>query len=214
MPSLFPDPRKAPHDIIAIGDDLTPSTLLDAYEQGIFPWPSDEIPLPWFCPKQRAVLFFDEIHISRSLGRARRTLPFRGSIDQSFEGVIRACSIAPRPGQEGTWIFPEVIDAYTRLHAMGRAHSAEVWDGDELVGGIYGVDMGGAFGGESMFYHRPNASKIAILHLVEHLASRGLDWMDIQVMTPHMEAMGARLISRNQFLDLLAETQAKKLKLF
>lgn len=214
MPSRFPDPRLATHDIVALGDDLSPETLMDAYRQGIFPWPTEEIPLPWFCPKRRAILRFGSLHVSRSLARARKKAAYRTTIDAAFEGVIRGCAEAPRPGQEGTWIFPEIIDAYVRLHELGHAHSAEVWEGEELVGGIYGVDMGGAFGGESMFFRRPNASKLALLALVDHLASRGLDWMDIQVMTPHMKALGASLILRPKFLDLLAATQAKGLKLF
>ena len=211
---LFPDPRRARYDVVAIGDDLRPGTLMEAYRSGIFPWPTDEAPLPWFSPHLRAVLLFDEIHVSRSLARARRLAPYRLTIDADFRGVIRGCAEAARPGQEGTWIFPEIVEAYERLHDLGHAHSAEAWDGDALVGGIYGVDMGGAFGGESMFYRRPNASKLALLHLVDHLRSRGLEWMDIQVMTPHMEALGAREIPRAEFLDLLTETQGRGLALF
>lgn len=212
--SLFPDPRHAPHDIVAIGDDLRPGTLMEAYRRGIFPWPTEEIPLPWFSPKRRAILRFDEIHVSRSLGRARSMKTFRFTIDGDFRGVIRGCAEAPRPGQQGTWIFPEIVEAYERLHELGHAHSAEAWAGEELVGGIYGIDMGGAFAGESMFYRRPNASKLALLHLADHLASRGLQWMDIQVMTPHMDAMGAVEIPRAKFLDLLGATQARGLVLF
>lgn len=212
--SLFPDPRTAKHDIVAIGDDLTPETLMEAYRKGIFPWPSEEIPLPWFSPKQRAILRFDAIHVPRSLERARRLAPYRFTIDADFAGVIRGCAETPRAGQDGTWIFPEIIEAYWRLHALGHAHSAEVWEGDELVGGIYGIDMGGAFGGESMFYRRPNASKLALLHLVDHLRLRGLDWIDIQMLTPHMELLGASEIPRSRFLDLLAATQSKGLTLF
>lgn len=211
---LFPDPRRARYDVVAIGDDLRPGTLMEAYRSGIFPWPTDEAPLPWFSPHRRAVLFFDEIHTSRSLARARRLSTLRMTIDADFRGVIRACAEAARPGQEGTWIFPEIVEAYERLHDLGHAHSAEAWEGDALVGGIYGVDMGGAFGGESMFYRRPNASKLALLHLADHLRARGLEWMDIQVMTPHMEALGAREIRRSEFLDLLKETQGRGLALF
>ncbi len=212
--SLFPDPRHAPHDIVAIGDDLRPETLIEAYRAGIFPWPAEDIPLPWFSPKRRAILRFDAIHVSRSLARERRRTPLRFTIDADFRGVIAGCASTPRPGQEGTWIFPRIVDAYVTLHELGHAHSAEAWEGDELVGGIYGVDMGGAFGGESMFHRRPNASKLALLHLADHLASRGLDWMDIQIMTPHMKALGAREIGRGKFLDLLHSTQARGLVLF
>lgn len=212
--SRFPDPRKALDDVVAIGDDLRPETLIDAYSHGIFPWPVEDYPLPWFSPRRRAVLLFDDIHLSRSLKAAVRKGPFRFTIDRDFRGVIAGCSSVPRPGQNGTWIFPEIIEAYCALHRLGHAHSVEAWEGEELVGGIYGVDAGGAFGGESMFYRRPNASKLALLHLVSHLRSRGLEWMDIQVMTPHMKALGGREIARGRFLDLLKKTQARALTLF
>jgi leucyl/phenylalanyl-tRNA--protein transferase len=210
--TLFPDPRKARGDIIAIGNDLTTDTLRDAYGHGIFPWPHDELPLPWFSPRRRAVLFFDERHIGRSLRRSMK-LPFRFTIDRAFETVIRACATVPREDQ-GTWIGADIIRAYTALHREGRAHSAELWDGDELAGGLYGVDAGGVFTGESMFHYRSDASKIALLHLIEHLRSRGSTWLDCQIMTPHMRALGAREIPRLQFLDLLAETQSRGLQLF
>jgi leucyl/phenylalanyl-tRNA--protein transferase len=212
--SLFPNPRHARGDVVAIGDDLSPETLIDAYSHGIFPWPTDDMPLPWFSPRRRAIVEFDRVHISRSLKAARNKDQFRYTIDRDFRGVIEACSEAPRPGQDGTWIFSEVIEAYVALHHRGHAHSVEVWEGEELVGGVYGVDAGGAFNGESMFYRRPNASKLALLFLFDHLRSRGLDWMDIQVMTPHMEALGARLIARSAFLDRLHATQARGLVLF
>ena len=212
--SRFPDPRLALHDIVAIGDDLSPDTLVDAYTHGIFPWPTDEIPLPWFSPRRRAVLLYKDLHVSRSLARAARQTAWSMTIDRDSEGVIRGCATTPRPGQAGTWIFPPIVDAYIRLHELGHAHSAEVWEGDELVGGIYGVDMGGAFGGESMFFRRPNASKLALLHLIEHLRSRGLDWLDVQVMTPHMKALGAKLMLRPKFLDLLEATRQRNLTLF
>ena len=212
--SLFPDPRQARSDVVAIGDDLRPETLIDAYRHGIFPWPTDEMPLPWFSPKKRAVLFFDEIHIPRSVARARRQSKLRLTIDADFAGVIRGCSLADRPEQEGTWIFPEIIEAYSELHRQGVAHSAEAWEGDQLVGGIYGVDAGGVFCGESMFYRQPYASKMALLHLCDHLRARGSDFLDIQVLTPHMQLFGAREIARTKFLDLLAMHQERKLTLF
>jgi leucyl/phenylalanyl-tRNA---protein transferase len=212
--SRFPDPRRARGDIIALGDDLSAETLVDAYRHGIFPWPMEGVPLPWFSPRRRAVLDFDRIHVSRSLRRAMRAPSWTFTIDHDFRGVVSACSDAPRPGQDGTWIFPEIIEAYCELHREGHAHSVEVWEGEELVGGIYGVDAGGAFGGESMFFRRPNASKLALLHLVTHLQSRGLGWLDIQVMTPHMEAFGAREIPRSAFLDRLAAAQRSRVQLF
>jgi leucyl/phenylalanyl-tRNA--protein transferase len=212
--SFFPDPRRIRGDVVAFADDLRPEVLIDAYRHGIFPWPMDGTVLPWFSPRVRAVLDFDDIHISRSLGRAMKSHPFTFTIDRDFRGVITGCSAAPRPEQDGTWIFPEVIEAYCELHRLGVAHSAEVWEEGELVGGIYGVDAGGAFGGESMFYRRPNASKLALLHLVRHLQSRGAAWLDIQVMTPHMAALGAKLIPRGVFLNRLEEAQGAGLALF
>jgi len=211
--TVFPDPRSARGDIIAIGEDLSPETLLDAYRHGIFPWPHDELPLPWFSPRRRAVIFFDELHIGRSLRRSLERSGYRFTIDRAFEAVIRACATVPREDQ-GTWIGPDIIRAYTRLHREGVAHSAEVWDGDELVGGLYGVDAGGVFTGESMFHIRSDASKVALLHLIDHLRARGATWLDCQIMTPHMRALGAREIPRAQFLDLLAESQLRGLPLF
>jgi len=213
-PSSFPDPRSARGDLIAIGADLGIETLRDAYRHGIFPWPHEQLPLPWFSPRRRAVIFFDELHIGRSLRRSIKESPFRFTIDRDFDAVIHACAGSPRADQQGTWIGPEIIKAYTRLHALCDAHSVEVWAGDDLVGGLYGVDSGGVFTGESMFHRRNNASKLALLHLVEHLRTRGATWLDCQIMTPHMRAIGAREIPRSRFLDLLADTQAHELHLF
>ena len=204
--TVFPDPRNARGDIIAIGEDLSPETLRDAYRHGIFPWPHDELPLPWFSPRRRAVIFFDELHVGRSLRRSLKRSGYRFTIDSAFEAVIRACATVPREDQ-GTWIGPDIIRAYSRLHREGIAHSAEVWDGDELVGGLYGVDAGGVFTGESMFHLRNDASKVALLRLMDHLRARGATWLDCQIMTPHMRALGAREIPRAQFLDLLGESQ-------
>ena len=211
----FPDPRDSGDDgIVAVGGNLRTETLLAAYRQGIFPWPIEGWPLTWFSPKERAVLIFDELHVSRSLARERRRTSLHFTIDRDFRGVIEACARIERPHERGTWITKQMIEAYCDLHARGHAHSVEAWEGGELVGGVYGVDAGGAFAGESMFYRRPNASKLALLHLVEHLKARGLDWIDIQVLTPHMRALGAREIGRESFLDRLAETRRRGLRLF
>ena len=211
----FPDPRDAPYgDIVVIGGSLRPENLLAAYRRGIFPWPMEGWPLTWFSPRRRAVLEFKDLHVSRSLARERRRSRLRLTVDRAFAAVIRRCALVPRAHEEGTWITAEVVRAYTLLHELGHAHSVEAWEGDELVGGIYGVDAGGAFAGESMFYLRPGASKLALLFLIEHLQSRGLDWMDIQVLTPHMQALGSREISRDEFLDKLARAQRRGLKLF
>jgi leucyl/phenylalanyl-tRNA--protein transferase len=213
VPSRFPDPRYARGDVVAVGDDLRVDTLRDAYRHGIFPWPHEELPLPWFSPRRRTVLFFDELHVGRTLRRARRSdLSF--SIDEAFAEVIAACATVPRGDDVGTWIGPEIIAAYARLHRAGDAHSVEVWSGGELVGGLYGVDAGGVFTGESMFHRAPNASKLALLHLVDHLRARGATWLDCQVMTGHMRALGAREIGRAKFLDMLAAAQASGLDLF
>lgn len=212
---MFPDPRQAgPEGLVAAGGDLRPDTILTAYRQGIFPWPHPGLPLVWFCPEQRGILDFADLHVPRRLQRERRTSRLRFSFDEAFRAVIEACARAPRPGQVDTWITPGMKAAYTRLHRLGIAHSVEAWDGDELVAGLYGVDVDGAFAGESMFHTRPNASKLALLHLVDHLRSRGLDWMDIQVMTPHMDVLGAREIDRDAFLERLRATRARGLRLF
>ena len=212
--STFPDPRYAPSDVVAMGEDLRVSTLREAYRKGIFPWPHEGLPLPWFSPKRRAVIFFDELHVGRSLQKARKKAPFAFTIDRDFRSVIRACAESERPEQDGTWIGPHIITAYTRFHTAGDAHSVEAWEGDELVGGLYGIDSGGVFTGESMFHRRPDASKLALLFLIDHLRERGSIMLDCQVMTPHMEALGAREISRAKFLDALAAAQAKGLRLF
>jgi leucyl/phenylalanyl-tRNA--protein transferase len=214
-PIEFPDPRDAPFgDIVAIGGNLHPANLVAAYRRGIFPWPMEGWPLTWFSPRERAVLEFKDLRVPRRLARARRTTRLRFTLDQDFAGVVRACATSPRPEQEGTWITREVYRNYCALHLAGRAHSVEAWEGDALVGGLYGVDAGGAFAGESMFYLRPNASKLALLHLCEHLSARGLDWLDIQVLTPHMESLGAKLIARDEFLDKLSGALARGLELF
>ncbi len=213
--SSFPDPRSANADgIVAVGGDLHPETLMLAYRQGIFPWPVHGLPLLWFCPAERAVLEFAELHVPRSLARTRRATKLRFTIDAAFVRVIKACAATPRPGQAGTWITPEIVAAYGTLHGLGFAHSAEAWRGERLVGGLYGVEVDGAFAAESMFYREPNASKLVLLHLIDHLRQRGLAWMDIQVLTPHMARLGARTIPRSAFLHKLQATRAHRLVLF
>src|ERR1051325_3419086 len=210
----FPDPRYAQGDVVAMGEDLRVETLREAYRKGIFPWPHDSLPLPWSSPRGRAVLFLDELHVGRSLRKAAKQTTLTFTIDRDFRAVIRACSEMERPDQDGTWIHPNIIAAYTRLHDAGDAHSIEAWQDDELVGGLYGVDAGGFFTGESMFHKQSDASKLALLFCADHLRARGATLIDCQVMTPHMRALGAREIARGKFLDLLAEAQAKALRLF
>jgi len=214
-PIRFPDPRfSTPEGIVAFGRELTPDNLIEAYSRGIFPWPIEGLPLTWFCPPRRAILEFKRLHIPRSLALAQRKAKFRFTIDRDFSAVIRACSTIARPQEVGTWITPEMIEAYCGLNHAGQAHSIEAWDGNQLVGGIYGVDAGGVFGGESMFYLQPNASKLALLFLFEYLSSKGSTWMDIQVMSPHMQTLGAIEITRHQFLNKLTAEQQQGLKLF
>jgi len=211
----FPDPSSASADgIVAVGGDLHPETLLLAYRQGIFPWPVEGLPLLWFCPAERGILEFANLHIPRSLTRARKQTALRFTIDAAFPAVIRACAQAPRPGQDGTWITLPIVAAYSLLHRLGIAHSVEAWNGHDLVGGIYGVAIDGAFAAESMFYHQPNASKLALLHLIEHLQARGLEWLDTQMLTPHVERLGGTTIPRAAFLKKLARTRARGLELF
>lgn len=202
-------------DVVAFGWPLTLENLREAYPKGIFPWHMQGVPLPWYCPDPRAILEFSELRAPRSLEKERRKLMFAFTFDADFRAVVEACSKARRSRQKGTWITEEFVDAYTQLHETGMAHSVEAWSADgELVGGLYGVDAGGVFCGESMFHSVSNASKLALLHLVEHLRSRGATWLDVQVMTPHMEALGAREIPRAAFLQKLKQTQAAGLKIF
>lgn len=228
--STFPDPRtydfpewvpvgeyfyKA-DDIVAFGAPLTAETVKEAYRKGIFPWNITGVPLPWFCPEKRAVLEFSDLHIPRSLERERLRARFTFSIDRDFRGVINGCAASKREGQRGgTWIDPDFIRIYSELHDEGIVHSVEAWDSEgNVAGGLYGVDAGGVFCGESMFYLRPNASKLALLFLIDHLGSRGSTWLDVQVMTPHIRALGATNVDRRTFLNKLKETQELNLRLF
>jgi leucyl/phenylalanyl-tRNA--protein transferase len=201
-------------DIVAVGGDLAPATLVAAYRRGIFPWPVEGLPLLWFCPRERALLDFADLHVGRSLARARRRSTLRFTVDAAFPAVIRACADAPRPGQESTWITPEIAAAYLRLHRLRVAHSVEAWRGERLVAGVYGVDVDGTFAAESMFHREPDASKLALLHLVDVLRAGGVDWLDVQVMTPHLERLGARPVPRADFLARLARTRARGLRPF
>ena len=201
-------------DIVAVGGDLDVATLVGAYRHGVFPWPVERLPLLWFSPRERAVLDFVELHVGRSLARARRRSGLRFTIDGAFAGVIDACANVPRPGQESTWITPPMRAAYVALHRAGVAHSAEAWRDDRLVAGVYGVDVDGAFAAESMFHRESDASKLALLHLVDVLRAGGLDWLDVQVMTPHLERLGAQTIPRREFLARLARTRARGLGVF
>ena len=212
---LFGDYFYYSKDFVSFGDKLTVQNLTDAYRLGIFPWHVDGLPLPWYCPAKRAILEFSDLHVPRSLERARRKRPYAFTIDKEFGKVIRACAAMRRPDQAGTWITDDFIRGYIKLHEAGMAHSIEAWDENgKLVGGLYGVDAGGAFCGESMFHTAANASKLALLFLIDHLRERGASWIDAQVMTPHIRALGAKEIKRKEFLAKLKEAQNADLKLF
>lgn len=202
-------------DIIGFGGDLTLENLQEAYQKGIFPWHIDGLPLPWFCPERRAILEFADLHITKSLRKEWEKTKYTCSIDKDFDAVIEHCAKTKRSHESGTWITPAFITSYKQFHRTGDAHSIEVWDEEEtLIGGLYGVDAGGVFCGESMFYRKSNASKFALLYLIEHLRSRGADWLDTQVMTPHFKKLGAKEIPREEFLDKLEQTQSLNLQIF
>ncbi len=190
--------------IVAAGGNLSPGMLLSAYRQGIFPWYGKGEPILWWSPDPRFVLFPDELHISHSLKKRLRKDDYRVAFDTRFEEVITACGQAPRPGQDGTWITPEIVAGYLELHRLGYAHSAESYLGERLVGGLYGVALGRIFFGESMFSREPDASKVAFVRLVELVKTREVTLIDCQVYTPHLEHFGAREIPRSDFLALLA----------
>lgn len=201
----IPLSQPSPEGVVAIGGPLTVATLRDAYAHGIFPWPHRGLPLLWFSPDPRAVLDFADLHVPERLARTRRNTRLRFTIDRAFDDVIEACRTAPRPEQEGTWITGGILKAYCGLHRAGEAHSVEAWDeSGALVGGLYGVVACGVFTGESMFHRVDDASKLCVLHLIDHLAARGATWIDIETMTPHFERLGAREISRDAFLARLA----------
>jgi len=202
---LFPPPQSGPRrGPIAVGGDLRPERLLLAYSMGIFPWQGE--PLHWHSPDPRMVLRADELHVSHSLEKALRRRPYRITLDRAFRDVMMACATAPRPGQVGSWITPEMVDAYGELHRQGLAHSVEAWrDAGELVGGLYGISLGAAFFGESMFARARDASKIAFVHLVQQLGRWGIPLVDCQVYTPHLASLGAREWPRRAFLAALRE---------
>lgn len=196
---------KNPNGLIAIGGDLTPQRLLDAYRHGIFPWFSEGEPILWWSPDPRMVLFPPELKISRSLAKRLKRQDYVVRFDTDFRAVMQACSQTPRDGQPGTWIVPEMIDAYCQLHELGYAHSVETWIDGKLVGGLYGVKLGNMFYGESMFHHVTDTSKIAFVHLVRWLQQIDVGMIDCQMHTPHLATFGAREIPRNMFAAKLAE---------
>lgn len=202
----FPDPNLAEADgLLAIGGDLSAPRLIQAYKSGIFPWFEDDVPL-WWSPDPRFVLFPAEIKISTSMKTLLKRKTFTFTINKSFSEVIRNCKSVRRDGQAGTWITEEMQEAYNELNRLGYAISAEAWNDGELVGGLYGVRMGKIFFGESMFSHQSNASKYAFISLVQQLKSEGVELIDCQVYTAHLESLGARMIPRKEFLNKIQLT--------
>lgn len=207
---LFPDPRYASEaGLLAAGGDLTPQRILFAYQEGIFPWYSEGEPILWWSPDPRFVLRPDEIKVSKSMRQVLRKGHFSYSFDRTFDQVIEACATAPRKGQDGTWLTPEMIQAYKKLHQSGFAHSVEVWEDKKLVGGLYGISLGKFFFGESMFTKVSNASKAALIYLAKALKARKFEYIDCQAHTAHLESMGAKFIPRDEFLTLLSQNKYK-----
>ena len=201
---IFPPVEMASSEgILAFGGDLQPERLILAYQSGIFPWYNEGEPIIWYTPARRMVLFPEELKISKSMRRFMAKNEFSITWNKAFEQVIDHCQKSPRKDQLGTWITEEMKEAYIKLHQLGFAKSIEVWAKDELVGGLYGVDLGHVFCGESMFSKVSNASKLAFIHLVQELQKKGYKLIDCQVYNEHLESLGAREISRKEFVGLL-----------
>ncbi len=196
-------------DLVAIGGDLSPERLLQHYSNGLFPWFEDNSPILWWSPDPRAILPLDGVHISKSLKKTLRQKKFKVTIDQAFFEVIRGCQVARR---DGTWITESMIQAYCEMHRLGFAHSVEVWQDGKLVGGIYGIALGGFFAGESMFYKVSNASKIALIGLVDHLNAQGFELFDLQIINDHTQSMGGIEIPKAKYFDLLHSALSSQVK--
>lgn len=210
-PPAFPDPRQADSEgLVAIGGDLSAERLLLAYDSGIFPWYDRGLPPLWWSPDPRAVLERKRLHVSRSMRRLIRHPGYRLTFNRDFRRVMVECG---RHRDGGTWILPEMVTAYVRLHDLGDAHSFEVWEDGELVGGLYGVQRGGLFAAESMFHRRTNASKLALIASVIALFDAGVVLYDVQFLTPHLESMGATLISRTEYLARLERARGLTVEL-
>ena len=203
-PTAFPDPEGANEmGIVALGGDLSAERLLNAYHLGMFPWFSEGEPVMWWSPDPRFVLFPADLKVSKSMRPYFNQHKFTVTYDRDFQAVITSCQEAYRPGQSGTWITADMVDAYCRLHELGFAHSVEVWKGDDLVGGLYGIALGRIFFGESMFAKASNASKFGFISLVRRLHERNYTLIDCQQETSHLASLGARAIPRSTFLDYL-----------
>jgi leucyl/phenylalanyl-tRNA---protein transferase len=202
---VFPPVDTADDDgLLAIGGDMRPETLLDAYSQGIFPWPlSVDFPLAWFSPDPRGVLEFKNLHIPRSLKKIMKSSPYDLRMNQSFLEIIKLCAAVPRKDQPTTWITPQIIESYHSLYKLGYAWCAGAWQGQRLVGGVYGVKIDKFRSGESMFTLEDNAGKLCLLHAIETFQNNGVTWLDTQMVTPVVENLGGDYIPRDEFLDLL-----------
>jgi leucyl/phenylalanyl-tRNA--protein transferase len=210
-PLGFPDPNAADDEgLLAIGGDLSPARLLFAYERGIFPWYDEGLPPMWWSPNPRAVMDTEHLHVSRSLSRVIRSQRFRVTFDQVFRDVILECG---RERDSGTWILPEMVDAYCVLHELGHAHSVEVWQGELLVGGLYGVQRGALFAAESMFHRERDASKVGLVSAVEQLFAAGITLFDVQFLTDHLKSLGAYEIPRSRYLELGADAARRPVQL-
>jgi len=201
--SFPPVETATPDGVLCTGGNLSPGMLLSAYRQGVFPWFNDEDPIVWWSPDPRFVLIPRELHSSATMRKIIKKRRFELRLDTAFAEVIRACSATPRPGQRGTWITGDMIEGYLRLHELGYAHSVEAWQGGKLVGGLYGISLGSAFFGESMFSLEPDASKAAFIPFVWALAEAGFTLVDSQVRTAHVESLGGKSVAREEYLDLL-----------
>jgi leucyl/phenylalanyl-tRNA--protein transferase len=205
QPKFFPPPTATTRDgLVCFGGRLSPEWLLDAYSHGIFPWPMwEDEPVAWWSPDPRAIIELDGFHISRRLQRTLRSGKFKATCDRDFEGVTRGCGTGAGR-EDGTWLTPSMISAYSRMHELGHAHSVEIWHEGQLAGGTYGIAIGALFAAESMFFRVRDASKVAVAHLVAHLRARGFQLLDIQQLTPHTASLGAAEISREEYLRRLA----------
>ena len=207
---IFPPPELAEKNgLLAIGGDLSPERLLLAYSNGIFPWYSEGDPILWWSPSPRLVIFPDEFKIPRRLSRLVRQDIFSVSIDQAFRQVITACASTDERHEKGTWITNDMLEAYCQFHDMGFAHSVECWHDDKLIGGLYGISLGGVFFGESMFIREPNSSKFALVHLMKKLQEWNFDLIDCQMRTEHLMQFGAREIPGNEFQEVLDKSIAR-----
>ncbi len=200
---VFPPVHLAEDGLLALGGDLRPERLLLGYTQGIFPWYAENLPILWHSPDPRMVMTTRDLIVQKSLKKVIRRAPYELRMDSAFLRVLEGCAAVPRPGQAGTWLIPEMVDAYTKLHELGFAHSIEAWQGTNLVGGLYGVSLGSAFFGESMFARAPDASKVAYVACVRQLDSWGIGLIDCQVHTEHLERFGAYEVSRVNYLEML-----------